>query len=191
MSANVITPLEGEATIPSVAPVKPKSGNAKQLVAVGILLVSVLVVLGIAVTRYFAKSPDMPEKASSTPGVASAQAATLKMPPPEASHASAPSSAASAAPAGTAVPSLAADDADAKAIEVRRTGQSSSGGASARKVLSPDDAPMFPAGAAPDMHANAAAGTGNLPQQVNTGAGTDTIAWSVATSPSPPRIWSA
>jgi len=156
MSANVITPLEGEPTIPGVATPKVSAFNTKQFVAIAVLVVSIVAVLGFSISRYFSKPADIPEKAASTPEVASAQAPPLKLLAPASTPAaSQPASQASAASGGTKVPSIEPIEGDAaEAIKLHGTGATSASTASAntRKVMSPDDAPMFSAGGAPAMH---------------------------------------
>ena len=180
MSDNVITPLEGEPTIPGVATPKPSAKNTKQLVAVAVLALSVVSVVGFAISRYFARPADIPEKAVSTPDVASAQAPALKMPPPAsspaASQAASLASAASGATStsGTAVPSLAPGEGDAAAIKVRGNGgATSASSANTHKVMSPDDAPMFSAGGAPDMRGTAAPVTDSRYDAMSQQAGRD------------------
>ena len=165
MSDNRITPLEGEPPVPGVAPPQEKGSNFKRLVVVGIMLVTLVAGLAYALTSHFRKSADIPEKAVSSPDVASAQAATLNMPPAPHSAASAASAgapAASATSTGTAVPSIAYMDSDPRAIAVNGTGGTGAvanpggaagpAGAPVIKVMSPDDAPIFSSGAVPDMH---------------------------------------
>jgi len=143
---NMIEPLEGEAVIPGVTTEKPKRTNIRQVVAVAVLALSIMGVLGYTAVRHFAHgaSADTPDK-TAAPDVASSRVAKLDMTPP-------PSKAANSAP----VPSASASsvrvgeiDPDATPIPLRGAGAGGSG--QAPKVISPEDAPIFSAGAAPDM----------------------------------------
>ena len=148
---NMIEPLEGEAVIPGVTTEKPKRTNIRQMVAVAVLALSVMGVLGYTAVRHFAhgSSADTPDK-TAAPDVASSRVAKLDMTlPPGKAASSAPIPLASAS--GARVGEI---DPDATPIPLRGAG----GNGQAQKVVSPEDAPIFAAGAAPDMR-----GTGQRP----------------------------
>lgn len=153
---NVIAPLEGEPEIPGVASPRNRS-NAKQLIAVAVLLLSVMAVLGFAISRYFVRSTVTPAKSAATPDVASARAPALQMPPPQAPRAAASAVPPSVPPADAApiVPNI-EPSGEAAPIPVRGTGGTAGTGA-ARKPVSPEDAPIFSAGAAPGSRTGGAA----------------------------------
>jgi hypothetical protein len=165
---SIITPLEGEPPIPGVGPPRQAGiGNSKRFVAVAILALSFVAVIAIAATNYFRKASIPPDKAATSPDVASAQAPSLKMPALEATRASVPT-ASSPSQAGTVVPSIAPMAGDEQAIAVRGSGGSSgqANGAPAVKIMSPDDAPIFSSGAVPDMHAPATVAARNSGSRV-------------------------
>ena len=173
MNDNVISRLEGEEPIPGVTQTKDKGSNAKRLVVVAIMLVTLVGGVVFAVSRFVGKATNLPDKTISSPDVASAQSNSLKMPeapvtpgPGAASGASlSPTAAASAGQAGTVVPGIEHMAGDSKAIGVSGTGGAGPATSGAPRVASPDDAPIFSSGAAPDMHAAATVaprGTGKV-----------------------------
>ena len=151
---NMIEPLEGEAVIPGVTTEKPKRTNIRQMVAVAVLALSVMGVLGYTAVRHFAHgaSADTPDK-TAAPDVASGRVAKLDMTPPPTKANSAPVPLASAS--GARVGEI---DPDATPIPLRGAGAGAGSGGQTQKVMSPEDAPIFAAGAAPDMR-----GTGQRP----------------------------
>lgn len=181
MNDNVIVPLEGEASIPGVALPKDGRSNSKRLIAVALLLLSVIAVLGFSVSKFFSRTADIPDKAITTPDVASAQAPGLKMPAPEVARVPTTATAQASSPTqgGVTVPSIAPLSGDAQAIPVRGTGVTASNpgsvgatttGAPAVKVMDPNDAPIFSTGAAPAMNAAATGAprnTGNRAADAN------------------------
>jgi len=141
---NMIEPLEGEAVIPGVTTEKPKRTNIRQMVAVAVLALSVVGVLGYTAVRHFAHgaTADTPDK-TAAPDVASGRVGKLDMTPP-------PSRAASSTPVPTSGVRVGEIDPEATPIPLRGAGAGGSG--QGQKVTSPEDAPIFSAGAAPDMH---------------------------------------
>ena len=79
-TADELKRLEGEPEIPSLTPRRAPS-NHKPLIAAGVLILSLVGVLGFAATRYFGKK-DAP--AETTGDVASATATRLKFQDPPA-----------------------------------------------------------------------------------------------------------
>ncbi len=166
MNENVITPLEGEEPVPGVTQPKQKSFDPKRLIVVALCLIAL--VAGLVFTFVKLRSSDIPEKAVSTPDVASTLATSFNMPEaPRSSSASgsAPGAAAASSPkTGTSVPSLSTQPGDPPPIAVNGAGGTAGGpgsagsttGAPPVKVMNPDDAPIFSSGAVPDMHAAAA-----------------------------------
>jgi len=164
MNNNVIMPLEGEAQVPGVAP--PKVGNSpvKRIAVFVIFIVSVVSAVGYAAVKNFSSKADIPEKAAASPDVASAQAPGLRMPVAPATSSSAQvaaqTSGASGAGSGQVVPSIASMPGDPIGVQGAGVYASNGGnpqpsGAPLVKVMSPDDAPIFSAGAVPDMRAPA------------------------------------
>jgi type IV secretion system protein VirB10 len=176
MSTQVIQPLEGEeGAIPSVAVIKPKS-NTGRIIAIAGGMVVVLGGIGFAVMHalHHADPQVTDAKASALPD-ATAQPSPLKM-PTAASAAEfgtvvTPSTQGTAGQTGTAVPSIAAQEGDAKAIPLRGSigaygAQPAGGGqpgAPAAKPIDPDDAPIFAGGSSgsSDGASRAGAGSGN------------------------------
>ena len=142
---NVIEPLEGEAVIPGVTTEKPRPTNIRQMVAVAVLALSVMGVLGYTAVRHFAHgaTADAADK-TAAPDVASGRVGKLDMtPPPSKTTNSAPVPPASAS--GVRVGEI---DPDATPIPLR--GAAAGGSGQPQKITSPEDAPIFAAGAAPD-----------------------------------------
>ena len=165
MNDNVIMPLEDEVQVPGVAPPKVQNSPVKRIAVFAIFIVSVVSAVGYAAVKNFSSKADIPEKAAASPDVASAQAPGLRM--PAAPAASGPSqvamqaSGASGAARGQVVPSIASLPGEPIGVqgtggyETANGGNSPPGGAPPVKVMSPDDAPIFSAGAVPDMRAPA------------------------------------
>lgn len=167
MNDNVISRLEEEEPIPGVTQQKDKGSNGKRLVVVAIMLVSLVVGVVFAVSRVLGKTTNLPDKAVSTPDVANAQSSTLKMPEAQVIPASNAASNGAASPGqpGTAVPGIERMAGEPQAIAVTGTGGAGAATSGAPRVASPDDAPIFSSGAAPDMHAAATVaprGTGKV-----------------------------
>ena len=151
-TADELKRLEGEPEIPSLTPRRPPS-NHKPIIAAGVLVLSLVGVLGFAATRYFGKK-DVP--AETTGDVASATATRLKFQDPPAPTIAPDAVAAKAAPVvnETRVPSIEADStAQAKAIPVRGT---VGGRSQKRAVPVGDESPFGSEGAAAAPQNNAA-----------------------------------
>ena len=164
MSDNAITPLEDEVEVPGVAPPKAKNSTAKRIAVVGIFALSIVGAVGYAAVKHFTNKADIPEKAAASPDVASAQAPGLRMPAAPAASSSAQvaaqASGASGSGRGQVVPSIASMPGDPIGVQgtsgyASNGGNSQPSGAPPVKVMSPDDAPIFSAGAVPDMRAPA------------------------------------
>ena len=151
-TADELKRLEGEPEIPSLTPRRAPS-NHKPIIAAGVLILSLIGVLGFAATRYFGKK-DAPVE--TTGDVASATATRLKFQDPPAPTIAADVAAAKAAPVvnETRVPSIEADStAQARAIPVRGT----AGGRSSKKTVPVgDESPFGSEGAAAAPQYNAA-----------------------------------
>jgi type IV secretion system protein VirB10 len=138
--------LEGEAEIPPLAP-RGTASSYKQVIAAGVLILSLVGVLGFAATRYFGKKEAPPEAAVD---VASATVTKLKFqdPPPAQVPAPAPPAAAvKAIPVADQprVPSIEADaPGQAAAIPVRAT----AGGRPTKPVVPVGDESPFGPGSA-------------------------------------------
>ena len=166
MTDNVITPLEEEVEVPGVAPPKADNGTVKRVAVFAICALSVVGALGFGVYKRYGNKADIPEKAAASPDVASAQARPLNMPLSQAASGAFPGSgSASSVPSrpvnGRTVPSIAPLPGDPIQVQgtggyaIAGAGNSQPSGAPPVKVMSPDDAPIFSAGAVPDMRAPA------------------------------------
>lgn len=163
MNENAIAPLEDEVEVPGVAPPKAESSTSKRIAVVGIFALSIIAAVGYAAVKHFTNKADIPDKAAASPDVASAQAPDLRMPAAPAASSSAQvaaqASGATGAARGKVVPSIAPLPGDPIGVHGIRGyatasgGNPSSSGAPPVKVMSPDDAPIFSAGAVPDMRA--------------------------------------
>ncbi len=153
-TADELKRLEGEPEIPSLTPRRQPSSN-KPIIAAGVLILSMVGVLGYAATRYFGKK-DAPVE--TTGDVASATATRLKFqdPPAQTTTIATEAAAAKAAPVvnEARVPSIEADStAQARAIPVRGT----VGGRSSKKTVPVgDESPFGSEGAAAAPQYNAA-----------------------------------
>jgi type IV secretion system protein VirB10 len=162
---NLIEPLEGETFIPGVTTKRASRTNVRQVVAIAVLIFSIIAIIGFTLVRRFTKSPSEVVEKTVAPEVASTRARKLDMTQlPKA--ASEPSRA--AAPASATGTRVAEIDPDVTPIPLRGAGASNGG--QPRKVMSPDDAPIFSAGATPDIRTadkgqaqQAAAGTEGKP----------------------------
>ena len=165
MTDNTLTPLEEERVVPGVAPSRVESNGAKRFAVVGMCAVTFVAAIGFAATKYFGGRSDAPDKPVASPDVASAQAPRLEMPTLAAASSPAsmatPGSAVPGTESAQTVPSIA--PLPGEVIGVRGNGGqqmtgsvvAASSGSPPVKVLNPDDAPIFSAGAVPDMHAPA------------------------------------
>jgi len=137
--ANTISPLPGEAGIPNVAERQRISISKKGLLAVGLLLLSLVVVATFTLQRLSAsgkKADDGESKlVSDRPTAATTEPRRLEMPFATA--------AASAIPAATRIPAIVPTaDEMAEPIGVRRTGAGAPGGGNS-KVVRPEDEPVL------------------------------------------------
>ena len=138
--ANTIAPLPGEVGIPNVAERQNISISKKGLLAVGLLVLSLVVVAAFTIQRFSAsgKKADNTESklVSDRPTAATGEPRRLEIPLPAAA-ASVP------APAGPRIPAIVptAEEA-AEPIGVRRTGAGASTGGNP-KAVSPEDAPVL------------------------------------------------
>lgn len=164
MNENVIMPLEDEVQVPGVAPPKVENSPAKRIAVVVIFAASIVAAISYAAVKSFSSRADIPEKAAASPDVASAQAPGLRMPASPAASSSAQvaaqASGASGVGRGQVVPSIASMPGDPIGVQgtggyASNGGNSQPSGAPPVKVMSPDDAPIFSAGAVPDMRAPA------------------------------------
>ena len=144
---DTLSPLEGEAQIPPLAP-RRRGANNKAILAGGILLLSLVAVLGLVATRYFAKQEPEPEAIRD---VASATALRLKFGDPEATRparpASAPSAMASAPPIVATVNRVPSIEGGAQAIPVRAAAGAGARGQPQARVVPPGDESPFTTGA--------------------------------------------
>jgi type IV secretion system protein VirB10 len=161
MTDNTIEPLEGEAVIPGVTAKKPARANTRQLFAIGALLLSVIAVLVFTLVRHFTRSAAETAEKTPAPEVASGRVGKLAMPPQPmpAAAGTAPGAAPRGASesGGTRVGEI---DPDVAPIPLRGAAGGAGGAGSSHgpKVVNPDDAPIFPSGATPDLHAQDKAG---------------------------------
>ena len=159
---NLIEPLEGETVIPGVTTKRASRTNVRQVVAIAVLIFSIIAIVGFTLVRRFTKSAAEVVDKTAAPEVASTRARKLDLTQPPKS-ASEPARA--AAPASAPGIRVAEIDPDVTPIPLRGAGASNSG--QARKVLSPDDAPIFSAGSTPDIR------TSDKGQAQQATAGTD------------------
>jgi type IV secretion system protein VirB10 len=136
--ANTIAPLPGEAGIPNVAERQRISISKKGLLAVGLLILSLVVVAAFTIQRFSAsgkKADDGESKRlSDRPTAATTEPRRLEMPFATA--------AASAVPSGPRIPAIVPTaDEMAEPIGVRRTGAGTPGGGNTK--VSPEDAPVL------------------------------------------------
>jgi type IV secretion system protein VirB10 len=137
--ANAISPLPGEAGIPNVAERQRISISRKGLLAVGLLILSLVVVAAFTIQRFSASGKKADEgeskRVSDRPTAATAEPRRLEMPFATA--------AASAVPAATRIPAIVPTaDEMSEPIGVRRTGTGAPGGGNT-KVVPPEDAPVL------------------------------------------------
>lgn len=138
--ANTISALPGEAGIPNVAERQRISVSKKGLLAVGLLVLSLVVVAAFTLQRFAAsgkKADDGDSKrASDRPSAATAQPRRLEMP-------FAAAAASGVQPSTPRVPAIVPTaDELAEPIGVRRTGTGAPGGGNT-KVVPPEDAPVL------------------------------------------------
>jgi type IV secretion system protein VirB10 len=136
---NSISPLPGEAGIPNVVERHRISVSRKGLLAVGLLVLSLVLVAAFAIQRFAAsgkKADDAESKrVSDRPTAATAEPRRLEIPPPSAASASIPTTSRIPAIVPTA-------DELAEPIGVRRTGSGAPNGGNT-KVAPPEDAPVL------------------------------------------------
>jgi type IV secretion system protein VirB10 len=137
--ANAISPLPGEAGIPNVAERQRLSISKKGLLAVGLLLLSLVVVAAFTIQR-FASSGKKPEDeasklVSNRPAATSTEPRRLEVPLPAA--------AASTPAVNPRIPAIVPTAEElAEPIGVRRTGAGAPAGGNT-KVVPPEDAPVL------------------------------------------------
>ena len=136
--ANSISPLPGESGIPNVADRQRITVSKKGLLAVGLLILSLVVVAAFTIQRFSAsgrKTDDEPSKrVSDRPTAATAEPRRLEMPAAKA---------AASAPQAPRIPAIVPTAEEmAEPIGVRRTGAGAPGGGSA-KLVPPEDAPVL------------------------------------------------
>jgi type IV secretion system protein VirB10 len=155
---NTISPLPGEAGIPNVAERQRLSLSKKGLLAVGLLLLSLVVVAAFTVQRFSASGKKAGEResqrVSERPSAATAEPRRLELPfiaTLVAATASTPTAAPPRIPA--IVPTA---DELAEPIGVRRTGAGASTGGSPKGVT-PEDAPVLLVSTRPGVRATTAA----------------------------------
>lgn len=129
--ANTIAPLPGEAGIPNVAERPRLSVSKKGLLAVGLLVLSLIVVAAFTIQRFAAsgkKSDDDSKRVGDRPMAASTEPRRLELPTFTA--------AAAGGPGAPRVPAIVPTaDEVAEPIGVRRTGTSAPGGGTRRWSL--------------------------------------------------------
>ena len=146
MTQNVIEPLEGESVVPGVTTKRTARSNVRQVVAIAVLIFSIIAVVGFSLVRRFSTPPSEVVDKTVAPEVASARARKLDMTQPAKAASEPARTAAVASAVGTRVGEI---DPDVTPIPLRGAAAQSNG--QSRKVLDPDDAPMFSAGGAPDI----------------------------------------
>ena len=159
--ANAITPLEGEAGIPSVTQARASNLSWKGIVAVTLLLLSIVAVGTLTIHR--ALSSDKPpgdaesKIAANRPAAAATEPRKLDMTP-------APRPVAASVPVGPPIPvvSPAAEAALAEPIGVRRTG-AATGPAAGPQRVAPEDAPAVLVSSRPGPDSTARATAPPLP----------------------------
>jgi type IV secretion system protein VirB10 len=168
MTKDVIEPLEGEAVIPGVTTPKPRPTNYRQIVAIAVLLLSIIGVLGFTLVHRFTRGAGEAADKTAPPDVASGRVAKLDMPPPA-------KVADAAAPPASGAPGFRVGEIDPDVAPIPLRGASSAGSsAPGRKVLSPEDAPIFAAGAALSPHpTDRAQGAANAAPDAKPGSALD------------------
>ena len=174
MSTPIIQPLEGEeGSIPSVAVAKQPSNTGRNVAIIGGMVVA-LGGVGFGVAHFLRHTdPDIADAKTSAQSNATAQPIPLKM--PSAAEVGTVSTAAPSAPTtgqpGTTVPSISAQDDNAKAIPLRgsATGVASAEQSSGyqatgtqRKSVDPDDAPIFSGGSPGSSDSAVSPSTSNI-----------------------------
>jgi type IV secretion system protein VirB10 len=146
MSQPTLEPLDGEAVIPGVTNTRPPNANFRRILAIAVLLISVIGILGYTVVRRFIKpGAEVAEKPA--PEVASADARKLDMPVRAKINNGAPNTSAPTASPSASGTRVSEIDPDVAPIPLR--GASTQAGTQGTKLVDPDDAPMFAAGAMP------------------------------------------
>ena len=151
---NTLSPLPGEAGIPSVAQRRSSTLARKGLLAAGLLIASLIAVAALSLQRFSTsgKKPDdgEPKRVSDRPAAATTEPRKLELPPPPINTATTPAVSASAPRIPALVPT-AQELRDAEPIGVRRTGTATN---TTTAKPSPQDAPIMlvstrPAAASP------------------------------------------
>ncbi|MBE7416731.1 MAG: type IV secretion system protein VirB10 [Ideonella sp.] len=142
-AANTITPLPGEAGIPSVAQPRTITVSRKGLLAAGLLIASLVAVAVLSLQRFATSGKKVddgePKRVSDRPAAAAAEPRKLDLPPILVAATARPSGASAPTPRIPALVPTTQEVKDAEAIAVRRTGANASGA----KPPSPQDAPVM------------------------------------------------
>jgi type IV secretion system protein VirB10 len=137
---NAISPLPGEAGIPNVAERQRLSVSKKGLLALGLFVLTLVVIAGYTIQKFAAsgKKPDEESRrVSDRPTAATAEPRRIEMPVITTAAASAPGA------GGPRIPAIVpTTDELAEPIGVRRTGTVAPGGGNT-KVVPPEDAPVL------------------------------------------------
>ena len=140
---NAITPLEGEAGIPSVTQRRTVRVSRKDILTVALTVLSVGLVAGLSIHQWLGKGETDANTAShrvaDLPTAAAGEPRKLDLSVPPVPKPSATRTAAASAPAGVVIPAIAEipDDTPVEPIGVRRTGEPGPG-----KQMKPEDAPV-------------------------------------------------
>ena len=137
---NAIAPLPGEPGIPNVAERQRLSVSKKGLLALGLFVLTLVVIAGFTIQKFAAsgkKTDEESKRVSDRPTAATAEPRRLEMPVIATAAASTP------AQAGPRIPAIVPTaDELAEPIGVRRTGAGAPGGGGT-KVVPPEDAPVL------------------------------------------------
>jgi type IV secretion system protein VirB10 len=140
---NAIAPLDGEVGIPNVAERQRLSVSRKGLLALGLFVLTLVVIAGFTIQKFAAsgkKPTEESRRVGDRPTAATAEPRRLDLPLIATAAASTPSPSAPRAPTIPAIVPTA--DEAAEPIGVRRTGTGASGGANTRAIR-PEDAPVL------------------------------------------------
>jgi type IV secretion system protein VirB10 len=143
---NTISPLPGEAGIPSVAQRQSSTVSRKGLLAAALLVASLIAVAALSLQRFTAggKKPDdgEPKRVSDRPAAATTEPKKLELPPPPLNTPTTPTVSASPPRIPALVPT-AQELRDAEPIGVRRTGSTATNPTTAKPPPSAQDAPIM------------------------------------------------